>query len=472
MAENVPGNPLVENGQGHLLRFLPELGASERERLTAQLAAIDWEELARLIRSYVIARPAVDIPADLQPATYFPLTPADGAQRALYGRAEARGAELIRQGQVAALTVAGGQGTRLGFDGPKGTFPITPVSRKPPFRYFAEALLRAGEKYGAAIPWCIMTSPGNDADTRAFFATHGHFGMDPGQVHFFTQGTMPAIGLDGRLLLESPSSLALSPDGHGGTLLALRKSGMLEALQARGIRHLSYFQVDNPLVSVVSPLFIGLHDLEGAEMSCRMLAKTGPFEKLGNFCRSGDRLEVIEYSDLPAELAERREPDGCLTFLAGSPAIHVIALDFIARLTVGGRLRLPWHRADKKVPCLDAEGRPVKPDSPNAVKLETFIFDALPMARKAVILEAGRADEFGPFKNPTGVDSVESCRAMLVDRDARRLEAAGIHVPRHADGTVDGLIELSPRRFLDQADVVAAAASLPQIRPGEETYIP
>ena len=463
-------NPLMENGQGHLLRFLPELDAVGRKRLTEQLTAIDWTEVTRLIREYVLAKPAVAIPADLRPAEYFPLVPADGTQRDLYRRAEARGAELIREGRVAALTVAGGQGTRLGYDGPKGTFPITPVRRKPPFQYFAEALLRAGEKHGAAIPWCIMTSPGNDADTRAFFAANNHFGMAPERVHFFVQGTMPAIGFDGRLLLESTSSLALSPDGHGGTLLALRKSGVLDAMLADGIRYFSYFQVDNPMVSVVSPLFLGLHDLEGAEMSCRMLPKTGPFEKLGNFCRSGERLEIIGYSDLPADLAERREPDGRLTFLAGSPAIHVISLDFIDRLTAAGRLRLPWHRADKKVPCIDADGHPVKPETPNAVKLETFIFDALPLARRAVILEARREDEFGPFKNPTGVDSVESCRAMLVDRDARRLEAAGVHVPRRADGLPDCAIELSPRRFLDLADVAAAVADLPAPQPGKEVY--
>lgn len=461
---------LAENGQGHLLRFLPELDAADGERLAAQLTAIDWTEIIRLIREHVLAKPTVAIAANLRPAGYFPLVPMDDAQRDLYRRAEARGVELIREGRVAALTVAGGQGTRLGYDGPKGTFPITPVRRKPPFQYFAEALLRAGEKYGAAIPWCIMTSPGNDADTRAFFAANGHFGMAPDKIHFFVQGTMPAIGLDGRLLLESPSSLALSPDGHGGTLLALRKSGVLDAMLADGIRYFSYFQVDNLLVSVVSPLFLGLHDLEGAEMSCRMLPKTGPFEKLGNFCRSGERLEIIEYSDLPAELAERREPDGRLTFLAGSPAIHVISLDFIARLTAAGRLRLPWHRADKKVPCIDADGNPVKPETPNAVKLETFIFDALPLARKAVILEARREDEFGPFKNPTGVDSVESCRAMLIDRDVRRLEAAGIRVPRRADGAPDCAVELSPRRFLDPADVAAAAAELPTFTPGKEIY--
>jgi UDP-N-acetylglucosamine/UDP-N-acetylgalactosamine diphosphorylase len=465
-----PSNPLVEKGQGHLLRFLPELDAADREQLTAQLTAIDWTEITRLIREYVLAKPTVAVPADLRPAEYFPLHPEGDAQRDLYRRAEARGAELIREGKVAALTVAGGQGTRLGYDGPKGTFPITPVRHKPPFQYFAEALLRAGEKYGAAIPWCIMTSPGNDDDTRTFFAANGHFGMDPNRVRFFVQGTMPAIGLDGRLLLESPSSLALSPDGHGGTLLALRKSGVLDAMLADGIRYFSYFQVDNPLVSVVSPLFLGLHDLEGAEMSCRMLPKTGPFEKLGNFCRAGTRLEIIEYSDLPADLAERREPDGRLTFLAGSPAIHVISLDFIARLTAAGRLRLPWHRADKKVPCIDADGKPVKPETPNAVKLETFIFDALPLARKAVILEARREDEFGPFKNPTGIDSVESCRAMLVDRDARRLEAAGIPVPRRADGLPDCIVELSPRRYLDSADVATAAADLPAPLPGKEVY--
>ena len=221
---------------------------------------------------------------------------------------------------------------------------------------------------------------------------------------------------------------------------------------------------------MVSPLFLGLHDLEQSEMSAIMLAKTGPFEKLGNFCVTNGRLEIIEYSDLPAALAESRNPDGSLRFIAGSPAIHMISRSFIEQLTVGGSLKLPWHRADKKVPYVDDTGCLIKPDAPNAVKLESFIFDAMPLAKRTMVLEGDRSSVFAPTKNPTGVDSVESCREMLIERDAKRLEAAGVRIPRTADGRVDAKIELSPLAVFDDEDAAAYVAShgLTEIARGAE----
>ncbi len=435
------------HGQQHVLRYFDRLDDAGRRQLAGQLAAIDFDELDELIRDYVLVRPQTAIPGDLAPAPFFPLEPAGAAQAELYRRARERGAELLRQGRVALLTVAGGQGTRLGFDGPKGTYPIGPVTGRSLFAYFAQGIARAGEKYGRDFTWHIMTSVLNDAATREYFQSNAWFGLRPEQVVFFTQGTMPAIGYDGKLLLEAEDSLALSPDGHGGTLLALRRSGALDRMRAEGNDYISYFQVDNPLVPVVDELFLGLTDLEHSEMSAIMLAKTGPFEKLGNFCVADGRTEIIEYSDLPDALAESRNADGSLRFIAGSPAIHVIARGFVERLTAGGRLSLGWHRADKKVPCLDGDGNRVKPEESNAVKLESFIFDAMPLAQRTMILEGSRRDLFGPTKNPTGVDSVESCRELLIARDLRRLAAAGVEVPAGVK------VEVSPRRVLDAADM-------------------
>jgi UDP-N-acetylglucosamine/UDP-N-acetylgalactosamine diphosphorylase len=214
---------------------------------------------------------------------------------------------------------------------------------------------------------------------------------------------------------------------------------------------------------VVNPLFIGMHALEKADMSAIMLAKTNPFEKLGNFCVSSGRLEIIEYSDLPAELAESRNADGSLRFISGSPAIHVISREFVEQLTLSGRLDLPWHRADKKIPSITDP----KPEQPNGVKLESFIFDALSLARTTLVLEGDRAEMFAPTKNPTGVDSVESCREMLIARDIRRLRAAGITVE---DGAK---IEIDPRKVLDDADgcKLAAELGLTAIRSGIEMVI-
>ena len=417
-------------------------------------------------------KPETEIPSDLSPAPFFRLNPENAAQKEYYRKAEARGRELLAAGKVAMLVVAGGQGTRLGFDGPKGTYPICPVTGKTLFQYFAEEIGRVAEKYGHAIPWYIMTSKLNDQATREFFRRHDFFGLPAETVRFFTQGTMPAVGYDGQLLLGAPDSLALSPNGHGGTLLALKKSGALDEMKREGVEYISYFQVDNPLVPLADTLFLGLHCLEGARMSARMLPKTNAFEKLGNFCISGGRLHIIEYSDMPDELARRQNTNGELAFLAGSPAIHVISRDFVEGLTADGRLNLPWHRADKKVPFLNENGEIVHPAEPNAVKLESFIFDALPLADKTMILEGCRAEHFAPTKNQTGVDSAESCRAMMCARDARRLELGGIKVPRKPDGTPDCTVEISPALVCDDSDAATRLNLKNYVAPkaGEKVY--
>ncbi|MBQ9787390.1 MAG: UTP--glucose-1-phosphate uridylyltransferase [Lentisphaeria bacterium] len=462
-------NLIKEAGQEHLLRFTADLSAGELAAFEAELSAVNWAEIPRLAAEYVLKKPEISIPSDLAPAAFYPLTPADAAQKELYAAADAKGKELLKAGKVCCLTVAGGQGTRLGFDGPKGTYPIGPATNRTLFSYFAQSIARASEKYGKPVNWYIMTSPINREATESYFKAEKFFGLKEENVFFFTQGTMPAFGLDGKLLLSSKSSLALSPDGHGGTLLALRKSGALDKMIADGCEYISYFQVDNPLVPVVSPRFIGLHALENSEMSAIMLSKTNSREKLGNFCVSGGRTMIIEYSDLPDELAEKRNADGSLAFVAGSPAIHVLSRNFVEKLTSGGTLQLPWHRADKKIASLDADGNKVAPDAPNGVKLESFIFDALPLAEKVMILEGDRAEVFAPTKNATGVDSAESCRLMLTARNARRLELAGVEVPRTADGQADAVIELSPRLVLDDEDAIelVKANGLKKIFPGE-----
>ena len=446
-------------GQEHLLRYWTTLSETEQQDFAAQLETVNFDILPELINQYVLNRPQTAIPADLGPAPFFPLNPRSEEEKKRYEQAEKEGKELLKSGRVCCLTVAGGQGTRLGFDGPKGSYPIGPVSGRPLFAYFAQNILRAGEKYGKPITWYIMTSKLNNQDTVEFFRKNNFFGLQENQVFFFIQGTMPAIGYDGKLLMANTHSLSLSPDGHGGTLLALRKSGALDRMKKEGTDIISYFQVDNPLVHVVDPLFIGMHIQEKSQMSAVMLSKTGPFEKLGNFCVSGGRLQIIEYSDLPEELAQKRNPDGTLAFVAGSPAIHLIQRDFVEELTSSGNLRLPWHRADKKIPFIDENGAAVSPAEPNGVKLESFIFDALPLASRTMVMEFERAEVFAPTKNPTGVDSAESCRQMLVDRDLKRLASAGIRIPRKADGTPDVTVEISPRLVLDAEDAAQLASS-------------
>ena len=466
-------NRIHAAGQEHLLKFFDSLEDEKKSAFAAELAGQDWELLPELIKEYVLQKSVIELPSDLAPAPFFPLTPRNEAEAEYYARADIAGAEAIASGRVGAVTVAGGQGSRLGFEGPKGTYPIAPVSGKTLFQYFAESLLSASRKYNTALHWYIMTSVINDRVTRDFFAENDYFGLSADRVHFFTQGFMPAIGYDGKLLMADRGSLALSPDGHGGTLLALRKNGMLDDMQSRGVEYLSYFQVDNPLVPVVDKRFIGLHILEKSEMSAITLAKTNALEKVGNFCMANNKLHVIEYSDLPEALAMATNADGSLKFIAGSPAIHVISRAFVERLTTGGRLELGWHRADKKIRCIDQNAAPVDPEVPNGVKLESFIFDALKLADRTMIFEADRKEVFAPTKNATGVDSVESCRLMMIDRDARRLERCGVTVPRNDDGSVAARIEFSPLAVWDDEDCMDYVKNhdLKSIAPGAELYL-
>ncbi len=441
--------------QTHVLGFYEELDPTRRERLLEQIESVDWAELGGLIERYVISKPRLDLPATIEPAPWYPHAPT-GELEAKYAEARALGEKLLRDGKVAAFTVAGGQGTRLGWDGPKGTFPATPIRQAPLFQVFAEFIVKAQRKYGSTIPWYIMTSPVNDAPTRAFLAQRGYFGLNPKHVMIFPQAMMPAMDLrTGKVLLAEPDGIALSPNGHGGSLKALWTSGAITDMSKRGIEQISYVQVDNPNVKVVDPLFIGLHALDGAQMSSKMLPKAYPTEKLGNFCVVNGKLTVIEYSDLPDELAEQRLPSGELRFRAGSIAIHVMSTAFVEDLnTRPGGFALPWHRAEKKVACVDlATGTVVEPAAPNAVKLETFVFDALPLCETSIVYETDRVEEFAPIKNAEGVDSLQTSRALQIERAARWLERAGVKVARDGEGRVMATIELAHLTAIEPADL-------------------
>ncbi len=460
---------LASNGQDHVLRFWDVLPAGDRDRLIADLDEINWDRFG-VWKDFVTSGVACAIPDDLEPAPYYPFVPTSPALEERFELAEKTGTALLQSGAVAAFTVAGGQGTRLGFDAPKGMFPVTPVQAKSLFQLFAEGLARNSEIYDRSIPWYIMTSPDNDAQTRAYFAEQQFFGLTPDDVMFFPQGRMPAFHPDGRLILAEKGRLALSPDGHGGSLRALSRSGALDDMRRRNVTHLSYFQVDNPLVSVIDPLFIGLHHLDGAELSSRCIAKTGPFEKMGVFCQSGGQMQIIEYSDLPEARAVEVDAAGNLRFISGSPAIHIFQRAFIERLNQG-HFQLPLHRALKKVPYVDDDGRRVDPAEPNGVKLETFVFDALTLTTKAMLLEALREREFAPVKNASGVDSADSARRMMQEEHARWLALRGIIAPRHPDGTLNCEIELSPRRFAGESEFMSGEIETVAITAGQRVYL-
>ena len=458
-------------GQGHVLTFWSQLDDQQRSQLLADLDLFDLSGVCALARHHLESSLASADWAGLDPVTPLPYRPGlDEVGR--YADAVRLGREWMAAGKVAALTVAGGQGTRLGFDGPKGMFPVSPVQGKPLFQLFAESIQAVGRRYGGDVAWYIMTSQENDEATRAFFAEKGYFGLSADDVFFFRQGMMPAFDRRGRLLLAQPHRLSLSPDGHGGTLLALRRSGALDDMSRRGVEYISYFQVDNPLVKVLDPLFIGLHASTGSEMSSKSLPKSDDFERVGNFAWSDGRLMVVEYSDLPEDLATARNPDGSRKFNAGSPAIHILTRSFVERLTADeGRFGLPWHRAEKKVSYVDASGQPVEPDEPNGIKLETFIFDALPLAENPLVLETSRAEEFSPVKNASGQNSAITARRDLVRRAAAWLEAAGCDVPRRSDGEADAVIEISPLLALDRDELCEKLTDPPVILPGQQLHL-
>ncbi len=442
-------------GQGHLLRFYDLLDDERKRGLLAQIGSLDLESLPKLVHDYVINTPVFALPADVQPAAYYPRNPRDPKHPWDEAGARAAGEAMLRAGRVGAFVVAGGQGSRLGYDGPKGCYPAGAVTGKPLFQVFADALLGAKDRYGVDVPWYIMTSPLNHAATVAFFERHGFFGLERGSVMFFPQGVMPSFDIKtGKILLSDRHEVATNPDGHGGSIRALHVSGATADMRRRGVDTISYFQVDNPIVNILDPVFLGLHagapDSSG-QMSSKMVAKASAEEKVGVFCMAGDgarkgRGEIVEDSDLPMEYQRQTNPDGSLRFNAGSIAVHIIGVGLVETLATDPGFALPYHRAEKRIPHVDpTTGEMVEPTANNGVKLERFVFDALPLCERSIVYETDRVEEFAPIKNATGADSPESCSRIQTERAARWLEACGVRVPRGTDGRPECVLEVSAR---------------------------
>lgn len=430
---------LAPFGQQHVLAFWSELDADQRRKLAAQIESIDLGRLARLTE-------AVDGNDGRNDTSTQNIAPCEALRLdgsgAPFTREQAvrRGEQSLAAGEVGVLIVAGGQGTRLGFPHPKGMFPLGPVSGRSLFQMLFEQVLAAERRFRTRIPLYIMTSLATDEATRRFLAENRWFGLDAQQVRIFQQGQMPAIDAATRkLLLSEKDELFLAPDGHGGMLAAFEKSGALANAQGRGLRRLFYAQVDNPLARLPDPLLIGCHLLADAEMTTQVVAKTNPLQRVGNVASIDGRAGIIEYSDLPRELAEKRNADGSLWLWAGNVAVHVIELEFLARVASSAD-GLPFHRALKATDFVDEKGVKRTPNSPNAIKFERFIFDLLPLARRAFAVEACEADSFAPVKNAPGAasDTPDTSRSMLAARDRRWLRAAGAVVDD------DAVVEINP----------------------------
>ncbi len=430
---------LEAHGQASLVRSLGELSPESLAIFKSQLAQIDFAELARLTKQGNEKSSFDAKGVDIAPISIEQPNPASRVV----------GEAALRTGDVAVLLVAGGQGTRLGFNRPKGMYPVGPISGASLFQLHAEKVLALSRRYGNAVPFLVMTSRATHTETVAFFKANIFFGLLPSQVHFFQQGEMPAVDMaTGQLLLEAPGQIALSPNGHGGTLTALATTGLLARLKAHGVQHVFYFQVDNALVNIADPVFVGRHIETNSEASSKVVLKTRPDEKVGLLAMVENRCGIIEYSDLPAAMNTARDADGLLTYRAGNPAIHYFSVPFLERVTSGAE-RLNYHVARKKVPYYDAAtGNVITPTSENAFKFELFIFDALPLAERWLVMETQREDEFAPLKNASGADSLATVQELMLARDKRWLAAAGVTV---ADGVK---VEISPL-YANAADEIA-----------------
>ena len=439
--------------QIHVLAFWDQLDDHQQAQLLNDISQTDWPLISRLAqdRQETQARPEdkqLDTPPHIG-GTEWAL--GDEAMQALQC-----GEQLLREGRAAVLTVAGGQGTRLGFDGPKGTFPLLPISNKTLFQHFAETILAINKRYNCTLPWYIMTSPDNHQATQDFFQAHSYFGLNRDNLRFFQQGTIPALSPDGQVLLAQRHRLALSPDGHGGTLRALRQSGALDQMLEKGIEYISYFQVDNPLIKPADPVFLGLVHQQQSDAGSKVVRKAYDEERVGVFVQVDGQLQIIEYSDMPEAMSKERLPDGTRRFDFANIAAHVFRTDFVDRLTrPNASITLPWHRAHKKVACVDLKtGQTIQPKSPNAIKLEQFIFDALPLAKNPIVYEVQRSDEFSPVKNADGADSPESARRDLMNLWRSWLRQAGLNVES------DQPIEISPLFAINAEDIARKKAHI------------
>ena len=431
-------------GQSHVLSGWGRLSAKAKAALLAQIDSISPESVRRCAAALQSRGAAPDSSKGRAPKVAE-------LRGAALKKCVAAGERELRAGRVAALLVAGGQGSRLGYEGPKGCFPIGPVTDAPLFYFHARKILARTIRYGRTIPFYVMTSEANNEATIRCFEENEYFGLNPKDVFFFTQGMWPGMTKDGKIIMDAPGHVFMSPDGHGGLLAALKRSGALADMKKRGIKSVFFFQVDNPLVEIADPAFIGYHVANKSEYSLKLCAKRDPYEKVGMPMQFGKSFRMVEYTEMTKAQCERKGKDGKLYFLYGSPAIHVFDRAFLER--EAGKA-MPLHLAFKKIPSVDAKGKVVKPSEPNGYKFEKFIFDVLPNARRAAFLAFEQKDEFSPVKNAEGGDSPATCKADMQAKWRRWLAEAGVTVKAGVP------VEIDPAYALDAADIKSVGIAL------------
>jgi len=415
---------LTDAGQEWIHDHLEGLDPTRRQALLQQLASLDLKLVADIRANEGIAG---NPEGEIEPVGYVAI-----GDRHHGTDAAERGREALRAGRVACVILAGGQASRLRYDGPKGEYPIGPRSERSLFRILVEQIMRSGHDAGTPLPLAITTSASTDTDIRAFFDEHDRFGFPREALRFAQQRQLPALDHAGRLMLAERDRVFTNPDGHGGALQALENEGILAEWQAAGIEWVATCQVDNPILRVVDPDFIGCIAGGSAPIATKIVLKTEPSEKVGVVANVGGRPALVEYSDLGAEDEARRDADGQLTYRLGSIAAHVFRLDFLRQeLPVS----LPLHAARKDIPCIDASGNATHLPG---TKYERFLFDLFPRAPEVVVCEVLREHEFAPLKNAEGADSPEEVRNALDAQYRRWHSEAGVEPP------ADAPLEYSP----------------------------
>ena len=320
------------------------------------------------------------------------------------------GMDAIKNTKVGAVLLAGGQGTRLGFDKAKGMYNIGVTKELYIFEQLIANLKKVTTAANAWVPLYIMTSDKNDEQTRAFFEEHAYFGYDPAYIRFFVQEMVPAVDFEGNVLMESDDSLAMSPNGNGGWFKSLVKAGLDRDLEEKGVEWLNVFAVDNVLQQIADPVFVGATIASGCVSGAKVVRKTNPYERVGALCLEDGKPSIVEYYELTPEMAEAVNENGSLLYGFGVILNYLFRLDKLLEIE---SKQLPLHIVEKKVPYLDENGVLQKPETPNAYKFETLILDMIYMMDNCLSFEVVREKEFAPVKNATGVDSVESARELL-----------------------------------------------------------
>lgn len=395
---------LKKYSQEHILNGFDKLTEAKQKQLLDQIEHIDFELINSLYRQ---TKEQVEIPeSQITPIEYLDKSKLKGE----YKEFQETGEKAIRNGKLAAVTMAGGQGTRLGHKGPKGTFDIGLDSHKSLFELICDSLKEQGKKYGVTIPWFIMTSKANNQETIEFFAKHKYFGYEKDKnIFFFEQGQLPMVDTEGKILIGEDGLIKEGADGHGGIYEALVKNGMTKKMRELGVEWLFIGGVDNCLVKMVDPILMGMAIEKNVTAAGKSVVKANPQEKVGVFCKRNGRPSVVEYTEISEEMAQATDENGELVYGESHILCNLFNIDAVERM---GSRPLPYHIAFKKATYIDKNGNKVEPDGPNAYKFEAFLFDAFGDLDDMAILRVKREEEFAPVKNATGSDSPETAREL------------------------------------------------------------